>query len=86
MEKKKPIHEVKLERIRAAIWENQVEGKDDVWHTVVPKRLYKDGDQWKKTDTFRRDDLPIVVQALDMAYGWIWQRQIKLEQAKRKAA
>lgn len=86
MEKNEPIHEIKLGRIRAAIWENQTEGKDEVWYNVVPSRLYKDGAKWKDTTSFRRDDLPIVAKALDMAYGWLWRRQIQQEQSARRAA
>ena len=86
MEKNEPIHEIKLGRIRATIWENQTEDKDDVWYNVVPSRLYKSGDKWKDTTSFRRDDLPIVAKALDMAYAWIWHRQMKLERAARTAA
>lgn len=86
MEKNEPIHEIKLGRIRAAIWENQTADKNDVWYNVVPSRLYKDGDKWRDTTSFRRDDLPIVAKALDMAYSWIWHRQIKLESAARTAA
>jgi len=87
MEKKKePIHEIKFGRIRAAIWENQREDNGDVWYNVVPSRLYKNGDKWSDTTSFRRDDLPIVALALDEAYRWIWHRQRKLEQAARAAA
>ena len=85
MEKNEPIHEIKLGRIRATIWENRTEDKDDVWCNVVPSRLYKNGDKWKDTTSFRRDDLPIVAKALDMAYVWIWRRQLKRERAQKAA-
>jgi hypothetical protein len=70
-EKKKPAHEVKLGRIRVAIWANKSNGKG-VWFNTTIVRLYKDGEAWKETNTYGRDDLPIVAKALDMAYGWIW--------------
>ncbi len=86
MEKNEPIHVVKLGRIRATIWENQTEDKDDVWYNVVPSRLYKKDNQWKDTTSFRHDDLPVVSKAMDMAYGWIWHRQMKLKRAAQDAA
>lgn len=78
-EKKKPAHEVKLGRIRAAIWPNQTEDSD-TWFNVTISRLYKDEGQWRDAASFRRDDLPIVMKALDMAYDWIWRRQTALQE------
>lgn len=73
-EKKKPAHEVRLGRIRAAIWSNQTEDAD-VWFNVTISRLFKDEGQWRDAESFRRDDLPIVAKVVDMAYSWIWNRQ-----------
>ena len=73
-QKQKPVHEVRLGRIRAAIWPNQVDGRE-TWFNVTFSRLYKDGDQWKDTSAFRRDDLPIVAKVADMAYAWIWEQK-----------
>ena len=74
-EKKKPAHEVRLGRIRAAIWANQTEDSD-TWFNVTISRLYKDDGEWRDADSFRRDDLPIVAKVVDMAYDWIWKRQM----------
>ena len=70
-QKQKPTHEIRLGRIRAAIWANQSENRE-VWFNVTVSRLYKEGDKWQDTSTFRRDDLPIVAKVIDMAYAWIW--------------
>jgi len=66
-----PAHEIKLGAIRASIWSNRSEGQD-VWFKVSIVRLYRDGDQWKTTTSFSRDDLPLVSKAAEMAYAWIW--------------
>ena len=42
-EKKKPVHEITLGRIRVAIWANKSNGKG-VWFNTTIVRLYKDGD------------------------------------------
>jgi hypothetical protein len=78
-EKKKPTHEVKLGRIRAAIWANQTEDAD-VWFNVTVSRLFKDDGQWRDAQSFRRDDLPIVQKALGMAYDWIWTQRMELSE------
>ena len=74
-QKQKPVHEIRLGRIRAAIWANETENRQ-VWFNVTVSRLYKDGDQWKDTSTYRRDDLPIVAKVMDMAYAWIWGQEV----------
>jgi hypothetical protein len=40
-------------------------------------RLYRDGDEWKTTASFGRDDLPLVSKAAEMAYAWIWNAKEK---------
>ena len=85
MGQKKPTHEIKLGRIRAAIWANQTEDQD-VWFNVTASRLYRDNGDWKDTSSFGRDDLPIVTKALDMAYSWIWRQHLKRSQSQTDAA
>lgn len=67
----KPIHEIRFGRIKAAIWANQTEA--GVRHNVTISRLYKDGDTWKRSDSFGREDLPLVMKVADMAHTWIFQ-------------
>jgi hypothetical protein len=76
MATKKPVHEVKLSGIRAAIWANETE--NGVRHNVTFSRLYKDGEQWKDSTSFRRDDLVIVAKVADLAFSWIWAEQDRL--------
>ena len=49
-------------RINAAIWGNT--GSNGAFHTVTVTRSYKDGDVWKQSDSFGRDDLPLVARNL----------------------
>ena len=74
-EKKKPFDKIRLGNIVATIWENT--NKDGrVRFNVEVERSYKDGDKWKDSSTFGRDDLPIVAKALDMAYARIWEQNV----------
>jgi hypothetical protein len=67
---KKPVHEVRLGRIRAAIWENETQ--NGTRHNVTISRLYKDGDDWKDSTSFGRDDLPLVEKVAALAHAWIY--------------
>ena len=80
MSNRRPIHEIRLGTIRAAIWANE-NRPDDVWFAVTLSRLYKDGTGWKDSTTFRRDDLPVVAKVMDIAYAWIWERQTSKSRA-----
>ena len=68
---KAPVHEVRLGRIKAAVWENTTE--NGVRHNVTLSRLYKDGNQWKDSTSFGRDDLPLVIKVADMAHTWVYE-------------
>jgi hypothetical protein len=71
---KKPVHEIRLGRIKAAIWENETENGSR--HNVSLSRLYKDdSDNWKDSGSFGRDDLPLVAKVADMAHTWIFQQK-----------
>lgn len=68
---KRPVHEVRLGRIKATIWENST--RDGTRHNVSLSRIYKDGNQWKDSTSFGRDDLPLVMKVADMAHTWVYE-------------
>ena len=68
--KARPVHEVRLGRIKAAIWENETQ--NGTRHNVTISRLYRDGEQWKDSSSFGRDDLPLVAKVVDQAHSWIF--------------
>lgn len=67
--KPKPIHEVRLGAIKAAVWRNETE--NGVRFNATLTRLYKDGEQWKSTDSFGRDDLLLLAKVADETHSWI---------------
>jgi hypothetical protein len=69
MSKNKPVHEIRLGRVRAAIWQNETEG--GVRRNVTFSRLYKDGDQWKDSASFGRDDLPLLEKLANEVHTWL---------------
>ncbi len=68
--RKKPVHEVRLGLIKAAIWENTV-GDNLLRHNVTFARIYKTETEWKASDTFGRDDLLVLAKVADQAHTWI---------------
>lgn len=68
----KPAYEVRLGRVKAAVWANH--GESGVWYSVVFSRLYKEGDNWKRSESFSRDDLPLVAKLADRVHTWIYEQ------------
>ena len=79
----KPAHAVRLGAIKAAIWKNDTQS--GVRFNVTFSRLYKDGDEWKSTESFGRDDLLVLAKVADQAHSWIF-AQGQEEQEERAAA
>ncbi len=67
--KPRPIHEVRLGCIKAAVWKNETEA--GVRYNVTFSRLFKDGDQWQSTESFGRDDLLLLAKVADQTHSWI---------------
>lgn len=69
---KQPIHTIRFGYIKANIWFNQTKSGDR--HNVTVTRLYRDGDLWRESQHFGRDDLLLLAKALDQAHTWIMQQ------------
>ena len=59
-DKQKPVHEVRVGGVKAAIWENPTD--NGVRHNVTFERLYKSDDDWKQTQSSGRDDLLVLAK------------------------
>jgi hypothetical protein len=69
--KQRPAHEIRLGAVKATIWPNETSA--GVRHNVTIARLYKDGDdKWQQTESFGREDLPLVAKVVDQAHDWIY--------------
>lgn len=65
-----PVHEIRLGAIKVAIWQNET--TNGTRHNVTVSRLYKDGEEWKQTESFGRDDLLLLAKVVDQAHSWIY--------------
>ena len=57
----KPAAELRIGAVKATVWENEIGGITR--HNITFSRLYKDGEQWKTTQTFGRNDLLILSES-----------------------
>ncbi len=71
-DKVRPVHEIRLGRIKAAIWENETQ--NGTMHNVTICRLYRDGKQWRDSTSFGRDDLPLLAKVADRVHSWIFEQ------------
>lgn len=68
-----PVQVYRLRGLSASIFENQAKtaGRTVTFYKVALQRTYKDGDEWKTTTSFGRDDLPIARLLLDRAWQYV---------------
>ncbi|MEM8669253.1 MAG: hypothetical protein AAGG48_17150 [Planctomycetota bacterium] len=67
--------------IRASVWKNDSKNNGS-WLSVTITRTYRDGEEYKDTTSFRRDDLLFVAKAAELAFSWCLRQA---EKAKRDA-
>lgn len=77
----KPAHKIRAGNLEVTIWRN--EGEKGPWFSVTPSRSYKQGEDWKQTDSFGLDDLLMLAKLVDMAHTWIMDQQ---QQSRQQAA
>jgi len=66
MDSSKPVAKLRLGRISAAIWKNDTD-KGSLFN-VSFQRSYKEGDEFKNSHSFGRDDLLILAKLADQAH------------------
>jgi hypothetical protein len=70
---KAPAQTFRLGRIKAAVWENESDQKK--FYNVTFARTYMGEDKnYHDTDSFGRDDLPLVAKLADQAHTFIFSR------------
>ena len=83
--KQRPIHEIRLGSVKAAIWQNQT--ANGTRYSVSLQRLYKDeAGKWQSTESFGRDELPVVEKVCHMAYLYIHEQAEERKTAEQEAA
>ncbi|MGE0608312.1 MAG: hypothetical protein AB7O62_14545 [Pirellulales bacterium] len=75
----KPTKVFRLRGISARVFENhsRIDGRDVCIHKVTLQQFYRDGDEWKLTNYFTRDNLPIARLLLERAWHFILESEVK---------
>ena len=71
----KPVFELRRGLIKVRVWRKLT--KTSLRHTVTVTRLYRNGDVWKESTRYGRDDIPLVRLVLDEAHTWIYQQSTR---------
>ncbi|MDZ4851847.1 MAG: hypothetical protein SGI77_21365 [Pirellulaceae bacterium] len=71
----KPVHEVRLGKVKAAIWRNETDAGTRFGITF--SRIYKTDTGWESSASFGRDELPLLAKVADIAHTWIYQQNEK---------
>jgi basic membrane lipoprotein Med (substrate-binding protein (PBP1-ABC) superfamily) len=76
-----PVHVVKLGKIQASVWANET--KHGRRFNVTACRLYLENGEWKRSDSFGRDELLTAARAFHSAYDWIWTQGKQMDEEAR---
>lgn len=77
MAQDRPVHEIRLGKVKAAIWRNETDAGPR--HSVTVSRIYKTETGWESSFSFGRDELPLVSKVADQAHLWIYQQSERSE-------
>ena len=74
---KRPIQTIRYGAVRAAIWRNVIDNGNAsrALYNVTFSRSYRDGDTWKESNSFGRDDLLLLAKAANEAHSWVFQQR-----------
>jgi len=64
-----PVHKIRHRAVSASVWRNETE-KGQMFN-VTFQRSYKDGDDWKNSESFGQRDLLVLGLIAARAFEWI---------------
>src|SRR5687767_10522143 len=70
----KPVMTFRARGVSVAVFPNlgkTEDGRDITFHKVRVQRSYRDGTEWKQTESLGRDDLPVATLLLQRAWEFI---------------
>lgn len=65
----KPVMQFHDRGVSVAIWKRQHQG--ETFHDVSITRSYKKDERWKRTSSFRKEDLPLVMALTKRAQDYL---------------
>ena len=79
-----PVKKFRLRGISASVFENKMEKNGQTYYKVTVQRSYKDGKTFKSTNTFSRDDLPLLTEVATAAWRDILKREAEAAATESK--
>jgi len=76
-----PAYVIKLGKIQANVWANET--KHGKRFNVTAFRMYLANGEWKRSDSFGRDECQIVAEVFHKAYAWIEEQSHVAKRAER---
>lgn len=68
----KPAKVFRYRGISASVFLNPAESDDsNPWYKISIRRTYRQGDEFRSTHSFSRDDLPVVIVVAEQAYQYV---------------
>lgn len=87
-EKTKPVQEIRIGRIKAAIWKNETPNGElynvtftRLYRLVEEKRKNKKDNGWRNSDSFGRDDLLLLAKVANDAHSYLTSEQASSDEA-----
>jgi hypothetical protein len=75
----KPEKVIRLRGVSASVFANRAETDhgEVIFHKVAVQRTYKEGEEFKTTTSFGRDDVPVLREVLRQAWVFILETEAK---------
>jgi hypothetical protein len=70
-----PVHTIRHRSLKASIWKNDT--KRGPMYKVKVVRSYREGDEWRDTQSFSYDELMNVAKLFSDAHSWISQERAR---------
>lgn len=67
---RKPVYQLRHGLLKVRVWRKRT--RSGIRHTVSVIRLFRNGDVWKESTRFGREDIPLIRLLLDKAHTWIY--------------
>lgn len=77
--KEKPAHVARYGAIKAAVWRNVSDNGNATrpMYNVTFSRSYKDGEEWRDSQSFGADDLLVLSKLANDCHTWIFDQRTR---------
>ncbi len=76
----KPIKVFRLKGVKVSVFENK--SQESVFHKLTLQKIYKEGDEWKTTNSLGRDDVPVARLLLQQAWQFVLETEAPKQNGK----